>query len=131
MKLVGLVKGKLPGDEEEVVKLGLSSGGSSTTKKTEFMMIGTPEGQEHKEQVGPINTGDEPDIDYATAGTATREALKAMESIRNRRKLQETINTVQIDVMNAPRPGKKLLGEFSSCLRNDFVRLFCGKRFAQ
>ncbi|GAA6013232.1 hypothetical protein JCM11491_006322 [Sporobolomyces phaffii] len=113
MKLVGLIKGKLPADEEEVVKLGLAtsdgaSGASSTTKRKEFMMIGTPEGQEHK-AVGPVNTGDEPDVDYATAGAATKEALKAMESIRNRRKLKETAEALQVDKMREPRPGKKLL----------------------
>ncbi|GAA5949596.1 hypothetical protein JCM3765_002718 [Sporobolomyces pararoseus] len=110
MKLVGLIKGKLPGDEEEVVKLGLSTSatGATSTKKKEFMMIGTPEGQEHK-SVGPVNTGDEPDIDYATAGAATREALKAMESVRNRRKLKETAESLQIDIMREPRKGKKLL----------------------
>ncbi|GAA5997955.1 hypothetical protein JCM5350_007916 [Sporobolomyces pararoseus] len=111
MKLVGLIKGKLPGDEEEVVKLGLSTSttqgaAAGSTKKKEFMLIGTPEGQEHK-SVGPINTGDEPDIDYANA--ATKEALKAMESVRNRRKLKETAETLKIDLMRAPRKGKKLL----------------------
>jgi ubiquitin-like domain-containing CTD phosphatase 1 len=111
MKLVGLIKGKLPGDNEEVVKLGLG-GPTTTTKKKEFMMIGTPEGQEHK-SVGPVNTGDEPDIDYATAGAATREALKAMESIRNRRKLKETAEGLQLDKMREPRMGKKLLGKIA------------------
>jgi hypothetical protein len=36
-KLVGLVKGKLPGDEEEVIKLGLGDGTSG--KSTQFMMM--------------------------------------------------------------------------------------------
>ena len=113
MKLVGLIKGKLPGDEEEVVKLGLSTSttqgaAAGSTKKKEFMLVGTPEGQEHK-SVGPINTGDEPDIDYANA--ATKEALKAMESVRNRRKLKETAESLKIDLMRAPRKGKKLLGK--------------------
>ncbi|GAA5922874.1 uncharacterized protein JCM15063_003454 [Sporobolomyces koalae] len=101
MKLVGLLKGKLPGDEEEVVNLGLGTAG----KKKEFMMIGTPEGEEHK-SIGPVSTGDEPDIDYVGA---TKEALKAMESVRNRRKLKETAEKLQIDQMSAPRSGKKLL----------------------
>lgn len=36
-KLVGLVKGRLPGDEHEVVKLGL--GADSVGKVKEFMMM--------------------------------------------------------------------------------------------
>jgi len=40
-KLVGLVKGKLPGDEEEVVKLGLGDA-SSGKKAKEFMMMYVP-----------------------------------------------------------------------------------------
>jgi ubiquitin-like domain-containing CTD phosphatase 1 len=120
MKLVGLIKGKLPGDNEEVVKLGLG-GPTTTTKKKEFMMIGTPEGQEHK-SVGPVNTGDEPDIDYATAGAATREALKAMESIRNRRKLKETAEGLQLDKMREPRMGKKLLGKLVKSTSSNTAR---------
>lgn len=50
-KLVGLTKGKLPGDEEAVVKLGLGAG-ATTGKLKEFMMIGTPEGEEAK-AIGP------------------------------------------------------------------------------
>jgi ubiquitin-like domain-containing CTD phosphatase 1 len=36
-KIVGLTKGKLPGDEQAVVKLGLGPGASSKPK--EFMMM--------------------------------------------------------------------------------------------
>lgn len=36
-KIVGLAKGKLPGDEQEVVKLGLGPGASAKPK--EFMMM--------------------------------------------------------------------------------------------
>jgi len=109
MKLVGLIKGKLPGDEEEV-KLILDTG-SSVGKKKEFMMIGTPEGEEHK-SVGPINTGDEADLDYSAATTeAFKKAQMAMQSVRNRRKLKETAEALKIDQMMSPREGKKLLGE--------------------
>ncbi|CEQ38907.1 SPOSA6832_00398, partial [Sporobolomyces salmonicolor] len=107
MKLVGLVKGKLPGDEEEVVKLGL--GDTAPGKRKEFMMIGTPEGEEHK-AVGP-SAKDEADIDYA-ATEALKKAQQAAQSVRNRRKLKEAADALQIDQMAAPRLGKKLLGEF-------------------
>lgn len=120
MKLVGLIKGKLPGDEEEVIKLGLQGstnpqqqGDSKVVKKKEFMMIGTPQGEEHKQQlIGPINTGDEADIDYtATTNEAFRKAQLTMESVRNKRKLKETSENLKIDQMMEPRKGKKLLGE--------------------
>ncbi|GAA5869654.1 hypothetical protein JCM1840_000546 [Sporobolomyces johnsonii] len=104
MKLVGLVKGKLPGDEEEVVKLGL--GDAAPGKRKEFMMIGTPEGEEHK-SVGP-SVKDEADVDYA-ATEARKKAQQAAQSVRNRRKLKEAADALQIDQMAAPRPGKKLL----------------------
>lgn len=125
MKLVGLIKGKLPGDDQEIVKLGLQPRTSSViadasatapvnkaAKRKEFMMIGTPEGQEHKAPVGPTSApGDEPDVEYATAGAATREALKAIESVRNRRKLNDATQALVLDQMREPRRGKKLLGE--------------------
>ncbi|GAA5835350.1 hypothetical protein JCM3766R1_004764 [Sporobolomyces carnicolor] len=123
MKLVGLIKGKLPGDDQEIVKLGLQPRTSSViadasatapvnkaAKRKEFMMIGTPEGQEHKAPVGPTSApGDEPDVEYATAGAATREALKAIESVRNRRKLNDATQALVLDQMREPRRGKKLL----------------------
>ncbi|GAA6058687.1 hypothetical protein JCM10212_003375 [Sporobolomyces blumeae] len=104
-KLAGLVRGKLPQDEEEVVKLGL--GTVPTGKPKEFMLIGTPEGEEHK-SIGPSTTTDEPDIDY-TASEAFKKAQQAIESVRNRRKLKEYADAFECDQMNPPRPGKKLL----------------------
>ncbi|GAA5857203.1 hypothetical protein JCM8547_009368 [Rhodosporidiobolus lusitaniae] len=101
-KLVGLVKGKLPGDEEEVVKLGLGDG-----KKTkEFMMIGTPEGEEHQ-AIGP-SAKEDGDLDYGKE-EARKKAFQAVQSVRNRRKLKEAAEKLELSVMNAPRPGKKLL----------------------
>ncbi|GAA5984063.1 hypothetical protein JCM11641_005585 [Rhodosporidiobolus odoratus] len=102
-KIVGLVRGKLPGDEEEVVKLGL---GDTSLKKKEFMMIGTPEGEESK-AVGP-SAQDEGDLDYGQA-EAQKKAYLAVQSVRNRRKLKEHAEKLQVDVMAPPRPGKKLL----------------------
>ncbi|BGP12797.1 hypothetical protein JCM10213_008058 [Rhodosporidiobolus nylandii] len=101
-KIVGLVKGKLPGDEQEVVKLGLGDAG----KAKQFMMIGTPEGEEHQ-AVGPTAQEDG-DMDYA-AEDARKKAHIAVQSVRNRRKLKETAEKLTIDLMDQPRPGKKLL----------------------
>jgi ubiquitin-like domain-containing CTD phosphatase 1 len=92
-QILGLVKGKLPGDEAEVMSLGLLQGG---TKAKEFMMVrvergghlleltrkvvvqvGTPEGEEHKE-VGPPPREQEVDVDYTSA------EYKAAQNVRNR-----------------------------------------------
>ncbi|GAA6036906.1 hypothetical protein JCM8097_006347 [Rhodosporidiobolus ruineniae] len=105
-KLVGLVRGKLPGDEEEVVKLGLGEGAAAGGKKKEFMMIGTPEGEEHK-AVGP-QPDDAADLDYGKA-EAQKQAYLAVQNVRNRRKLKEATEALELGVMAQPRPGKKLL----------------------
>lgn len=80
-KLLGLVKGKLPSDEEEVVKLGLTQG-----KTKEFMLVGTPEGDEHKAEVGGVVPGDgasDKDVDYSAAASLA-ESKKAAQNVRNR-----------------------------------------------
>lgn len=99
-KIVGLVKGKLPGDEAEVVSLGLLQGGGapkpfmmvslvcsgggarrSLSSPLSLVQIGTPEGEEHKE-VGPTeNRAAEVDIDYSAAQEA---AHVAAQGVRNR-----------------------------------------------
>ncbi|GAA5834106.1 hypothetical protein JCM9279_004216 [Rhodotorula babjevae] len=102
-KIVGLVKGKLPGDEQEVVKLGLGN-----TNKKEFMLVGTPEGEEAKAKaVGPSQQ-DDADVDYAAAETR-KKADQAVQSARNRRKLKEAADKLELSIMAPPRPGKKLL----------------------
>ncbi|GAA5832277.1 hypothetical protein JCM11251_004304 [Rhodosporidiobolus azoricus] len=103
-KIVGLVKGKLPNDEEEVVKLGLGDAGATNVKQ--FMMVGTPEGEEHK-AVGP-SAQDDGDIDYAKA-EAQKKAHWAVQSVRNRRKLVEETEKLKLDLMAQPREGKRLL----------------------
>ncbi|GAA5913996.1 hypothetical protein JCM6882_002593 [Rhodosporidiobolus microsporus] len=103
-KIVGLTKGKLPNDEEAVVKLGLGDTGS--TKLKQFMMVGTPEGEEHK-AIGP-SAQDDGDMDYGKA-EAQRKAHLAVQSVRNRRKLKEEAEKLQIDLMAQPREGKRLL----------------------
>lgn len=105
-KLIGLTKGTLAADEVPLSNLGLGGSTSTSGKRKEFMMIGTPEGEEHQ-SIGPVSS-DEPDIDY-TATEAFKKAQQAIESVRNRRKLKETADALSIDEMNPPRPGKKLL----------------------
>ncbi|KAM0793299.1 hypothetical protein ACM66B_000759 [Microbotryomycetes sp. NB124-2] len=97
-KLVGLVKGKLPGEEVEVNSLGLSADGPPR----KFMMVGTPEGEE----LGPPPPDQaEDDIDYTAQGLLD----VALQGARNRRKLAQTIDSYTIDVMQQPTPGKRLL----------------------
>lgn len=92
-KIVGLVKGKLPGDEQEVVKLGLGN-----TSKKEFMLVGTPEGEEAKgKAVGP-SPQDEADVDYAAVETR-KKADQAVQSARNRRKLKEAADKLELSIM--------------------------------
>ncbi|KDE08451.1 hypothetical protein MVLG_01233 [Microbotryum lychnidis-dioicae p1A1 Lamole] len=100
-KIVGLVKGKLPSDEVEVKScLSITPNG----KPKEFMMIGTPEGEEHKEMAGPTTVREqELDVDYSSA------EYKAAQNVRNMRKLKHAIAALNVDEMNPPRAGKKLL----------------------
>ncbi|POY71456.1 hypothetical protein BMF94_5769 [Rhodotorula taiwanensis] len=103
-KIVGLAKGKLPGDHEEVVKLGLGPGAPSKAK--EFMMIGTPEGEEAR-VAGPSEK-DDGDIDYAADATKMK-AFMAVQSVRNRRKLKEHAEKLEMNIIRPPRPDKMLL----------------------
>ncbi|GAA5864530.1 hypothetical protein JCM3774_005156 [Rhodotorula dairenensis] len=103
-KIVGLTKGKLPGDEQEVVKLGL--GASASAKPKEFMMIGTPEGEEAR-AVGPTEKEDG-DLDYADEA-AKLKAFMAVQSVRNRRKLKEHAEKLELNLIRQPRPDKMLL----------------------
>ncbi|KAM0756613.1 HAD-superfamily subfamily IIID h [Meredithblackwellia eburnea MCA 4105] len=101
-KILGLVKGRLPADEIEV-KTFLSDG-----RRKEFMMLGTPEGEELKEVGAPTGTP-EVDLDYATK-EAQAARRKAADNVRNRRKLKVAADQLgEIQLMNQPRPGKKLL----------------------
>ncbi|SCV68280.1 BQ2448_401 [Microbotryum intermedium] len=115
-KIVGLVKGKLPSDEVEVKScLTITPNG----KPREFMMIGTPEGEEHKEMAGPTTAREqELDIDYNS------DEYKAAQNVRNMRKLKQAIAALTIDEMNPPRAGKKLLVlDLDYCiLDTDFAR---------
>ncbi|KAL8283726.1 hypothetical protein RQP46_005521 [Phenoliferia psychrophenolica] len=101
-KILGLVKGKLPPEEVEVCTFLVEG------KRKEFMMVGTPEGEEHKEIGAPTGVP-EVDIDYA-AKDAQAAQKRAAANVRNRRKLKEAGDALgTIELMNQPREGKKLL----------------------
>mmetsp|Transcript_12886 Transcript_12886/g.21056 ORF Transcript_12886/g.21056 Transcript_12886/m.21056 type:complete len:355 (+) Transcript_12886:169-1233(+) len=95
-KLVGFsLAGRPAGDEVPISSLNLK-------KNQKVMMIGTPE-----EDI-PLPPEDLPevlmdfDMDYAAENTDIRLRPE------NRLKLQKRIETIEVRVMNAPRPGKKL-----------------------
>jgi len=91
------------------------------------MLIGTPEGEEAK-AVGPSQLDDGDDVDYAAAETR-RETERAVQSARNRRKLKEAADKLQLDIMRPPRPGKKLLVlDLDGCILD--TSLWKGEGFA-
>ncbi|CAD6577055.1 MAG: hypothetical protein CYPHOPRED_000154 [Cyphobasidiales sp. Tagirdzhanova-0007] len=101
-KILGLVKGKLPEDEVVLSQLQLSGLSGKI-----FAVLGTPIGKEAKavSAVGPSESLDEQDVDPGKALKLDDPALRK----RNARKLQEAVSKLQINIMNEPRPGKKLL----------------------
>ncbi|KAI9091471.1 HAD-like domain-containing protein [Phlyctochytrium arcticum] len=100
-KLIGFVKGKLPGDDVVLSTLDLKPSHS-------FMMLGTVEHKIHQEPaVGElpevVNDLDYDFLDYIP----TDDRSKNDE--RNKRKLKEYIDKTNITVFNPLRPGKKML----------------------
>lgn len=115
-KIVGLSKGKLPAEHEEVVKLGL--GPSAPGKCKEFMMMyarfyapftpataatdvrsvisGTPEGEEARGSLP--SEKEDGDMDYA-ADESKMKAFMAVQSVRNRRKLKEHAEKLDMSII--------------------------------
>ncbi|EIM89778.1 HAD subfamily IIID h, partial [Stereum hirsutum FP-91666 SS1] len=99
-KIVGLVKGKLPPEEECMYKLGASS---------KFTLIGTPEGAEIKD---PSQVEFLPDVlnDLDVDFTADPAAAVAYQNdLRNIRKVKEYTKKLKLNIINPPREGKRLL----------------------
>ncbi|KAI0707674.1 HAD IIID h [Earliella scabrosa] len=101
-KIVGLVKGKLPSDEERIGDMKLVTG-----KK--FMLIGTPQGHEikdpHELEFLPDVVNDL-DLDFSANPAA---AQQYMNDQRNRRKVQEHTKKLKVNIINPLREGKRLL----------------------
>ncbi|KIM86178.1 hypothetical protein PILCRDRAFT_816102 [Piloderma croceum F 1598] len=101
-KILGLVKGKLPPDQERVADLKLVAG-----KK--FTLIGTPQGNEIKDpsqlEFLPDVVNDL-DVDFSDNPTA---AAAYKNDQRNIRKVREATNKLKIDIIYPLREGKKLL----------------------
>ncbi|KAF5373937.1 hypothetical protein D9758_000865 [Tetrapyrgos nigripes] len=101
-KILGLVKGKLPADQVTIADLNLPTG-----KK--FTLLGTPEGDEIKDPSQLLNLPDvinDLDIDI-TKDEATAAAYQNDQ--RNRRKVREMTEKLQVNIIHPLREGKKLL----------------------
>ncbi|EIN07108.1 HAD subfamily IIID h [Punctularia strigosozonata HHB-11173 SS5] len=101
-KILGLVKGKLPPEQERIGDLKLVSG-----KK--FTLVGTPEGHEIKDpseiEFLPDVVNDL-DIDFY-ADPAAADTYKNDQ--RNVRKIKEMTKKLKLNIIHPPRPGKRLL----------------------
>ncbi|OSD08539.1 HAD subfamily IIID h [Trametes coccinea BRFM310] len=101
-KILGLVKGKLPTDDERIGDLKLLSG-----KK--FTLVGTPEGHEIKDpnelEFLPDVVNDL-DVDFSADPAAATEYINDQ---RNRRKVDQHTKKLQPSLINPLREGKRLL----------------------
>ncbi|OSX65602.1 hypothetical protein POSPLADRAFT_1073590 [Postia placenta MAD-698-R-SB12] len=101
-KILGLVKGKLPPDEERLGDLKLVSG-----KK--FTLVGTPQGHEIKDpsQLEYLpDVFNDLDVDFSANPAA---ALAYMNDQRNLRKIREHSKKLKVDIIHPLREGKRLL----------------------
>ncbi|KAF5380942.1 hypothetical protein D9615_004109 [Tricholomella constricta] len=101
-KVLGLVKGKLPPDQDRIADLRLTPG-------KRFSLVGTPEGDEIKDpsqlEFLPDVLNDL-DVDFSD-NIAASAAYKNDQ--RNIRKVKEATEKLNINVIHPLRPGKKLL----------------------
>ncbi|KAI0722407.1 HAD subfamily IIID h [Fomitopsis betulina] len=101
-KILGLVKGKLPPDDETIANLKLTTG-----KK--FTLIGTPQGQEIKDpsqlEFLPDVLNDL-DIDFSANPAAAQAYINDQ---RNQRKIRECTQALEVNVIHPLREGKRLL----------------------
>lgn len=101
-KILGLVKGKLPPDEETIANLKLTSG-----KK--FSLVGTPQGKEIKDpsqlEFLPDVLNDL-DIDFSANPAA---ASTYINDQRNQRKIRECTKRLEVNIIHPLREGKRLL----------------------
>ncbi|ETW86175.1 hypothetical protein HETIRDRAFT_43143 [Heterobasidion irregulare TC 32-1] len=101
-KILGLVKGKLPPDEERVGNLKLVS-----SKK--FTLVGTPEGHEIKDpsQVEFLpDILNDLDVDFSMDPAA---AIQYQNDQRNMRKIREATKRLNVNIIHPLREGKRLL----------------------
>ncbi|KAF9246355.1 HAD-like domain-containing protein [Melanogaster broomeanus] len=101
-KILGLVKGKLPPDQERISDLKIAAG-------RKFTLIGTPAGDEIKD---PSELESLPDVindlDVDVADNPLAAAAYKNDQ-RNIRKVKEATAKLQINIINPLRDGKRLL----------------------
>ncbi|KAH9977387.1 HAD-like domain-containing protein [Lactifluus volemus] len=101
-KILGLVKGKLPPDDERIGDLGLING-----KK--FTLVGTPRGHELKDPSQLELLSDvvnDLDVDFSSNPSA---AESHKNDQRNIRKIREATANLKINLIHPLREGKRLL----------------------
>ncbi|KAG6851288.1 hypothetical protein H0H93_011724 [Arthromyces matolae] len=101
-KILGLVKGKLPPDQDRIADLRLVPG-----KK--FTVVGTPEGDEIKDPSQLENLPDvvnDLDVDFSEDVVAS---ATYKNDHRNIRKIKEATDNLNINIIHPLRQGKKLL----------------------
>ncbi|KAI0064716.1 HAD IIID h [Artomyces pyxidatus] len=101
-KILGLVKGKLPPDEERIGDLKLIAG-----KK--FTLVGTPEGHEIKDPTQLEFLPDvvnDLDVDFSADPLAARVYQNDQ---RNIRKVREATEKLKVNIIHPLREGKRLL----------------------
>ncbi|ORY28457.1 HAD-like domain-containing protein [Naematelia encephala] len=105
-KIIGLTKGKLSAELDST-----RFGALGVKKGCKFTMIGTPEAQVFKDPslVKLPEIFDDFDMQYPSHPTGKGGGILPADDPRNKRKVQEVIQSCPITVMNEPRPGKKLL----------------------
>lgn len=137
-KLLGMVKCKQPSDDTPLgtipyapaalrARPAAAAKTETPTKDTaaaaeqvckitvQFTLLGTPEAGRFKDQAAPTSlSGDQvdanEDLNYLDLPKAEEPKLKPHEDPKNRAKLEKTIQRFSdFPIINAPRPGKKLL----------------------
>lgn len=81
------------------------------TNGKKFTLIGTPQGQEHKDPTQLENLPDvfnDLDVDFS-ADPNSDAVQKYKNDLRNKRKIREAVSALTINLMNPLREGKKLL----------------------
>jgi len=104
-KLVGLVKGKLPDDSAVLSTLSLKPKKLSDTS-IEFLMMGTPDESLFKDQTDLPDIVNDLDYDYEMG---EKESILIMNDAKVKKRLNEVIAKVPINIINPLREGKKLL----------------------
>jgi len=104
-KILGLVLGQIPADD-----VLLSTLQFKIKKGVHFKLLGTSEDEclSHTQPEGPsFSTLDPSDSNAIRKARQSQDCVLYMKRVRD--KLDQISNTLELNIMNPPRPGKKLL----------------------